>query len=54
MGEVIVAIGMLLALYVGFFYLLRWETKHVKKQIAKEEKQTELYECLLKKLEEDY
>lgn len=54
MGEVIVAICLVGALYVGFFFLLRYELRRYKAAIAKEEKQTELYECILKKLEEDY
>lgn len=54
MGEVIVVICIVGALYVGFFYLLRYEVKRYKAMIAKEEKQTELYECLLKKLQEDF
>ena len=54
MGEVIVVICLIGALYVGVFYLMSYEKKRYKAMIAKEEKQTELYECLLKKLEEDY
>ena len=53
MGEVIVVICLVGALYVGFFYLMSYEKKRYKAMIAKEEKQTELYQCLLKKLEED-
>lgn len=53
MAEIIVAVCLAVALYVGFFYLLRYEINRYKAAIAKEEKQTQLYECLLKKLQED-
>ena len=49
MGEVIAVICLVGALYVCIFYLMRYEVKRYKATIAKEEKQTELYECLLKK-----
>lgn len=53
MGKIVTIILLVGAVYVGLFYLFCYEVKHFKAMIAKQNKQTELYECLLKKLQED-